>query len=131
MLGELLLVFRRISELRANFLKHSQNSHFHYNDPPLIHSTTVLCSNGIFIKQRDHMKICYNSFIETQHCIPSKVPNFKENCLPQNCLRQGKIPKSAQLKYFQTQLKSAYIQILHCSSQALLRQAIFLEVRHF
>ena len=55
------------------------------------------------------------------------VPNFKENylsqncltsrnrCLPQNCICQGKIPKSAYLKYFQTQLKSAYIQILHCS----------------
>ena len=43
------------------------------------------------------------------------MPNFKEKCLPQNCLRQGKIPKSAYLKYFQTQLKSAYIQILHCS----------------
>ena len=41
MLGELLLVFRKISELRANFLKHSQNSHFHYNDPALILSTTV------------------------------------------------------------------------------------------
>ena len=45
----------------------------------------------------------------------SKLPNFKEKCLPQDCLRQGKIPKSAYLKYFQTQLKSAYIQILHCS----------------
>jgi len=45
----------------------------------------------------------------------SKLPNFKKKCLPQNCLRQGKIPKSAYLKYFQTQLKSAYIQILHCS----------------
>ena len=45
----------------------------------------------------------------------SKLPNFKEKCLPQNCLRQGKIPKSAYLKYFQTQLKSAYRQILHCS----------------
>ena len=41
MLGELLLVLRRISELRPNFLKHSQNSHFNYNDPTLIHSTTV------------------------------------------------------------------------------------------
>ena len=28
MLGELLSVLRRISELRANFLKHSQKSHF-------------------------------------------------------------------------------------------------------
>ena len=52
----------------------------------------------------------------TQGKLPiSKLPNFKEKCLPQNCLRQGKIPKSAYLKYFQTQLKSAYIQILHCS----------------
>ena len=46
----------------------------------------------------------------------SKLPNFKKRCLPQNCLRQGIIPKSAYLKYFQTQLKSAYRQILHCSS---------------
>ena len=61
------------------------------------------------------MKIYYNSFVETQHCITSKLPNFKEKCLPQNCLCQGKIPKSVYLKYFQTQLKSAYIQILHCS----------------
>ena len=56
------------------------------------------------------MKIYYNSFVETQHCITSKVPNFKEKCL-----RQGKIPKSAYLKYFQTHLKSAYIHILYCS----------------
>ena len=62
------------------------------------------------------MKIYYNSSVEKQHCITSKLPNFKEKCLPQNCLRQGKIPKSAYLKYFQTQLKSAYRQILHCSS---------------
>ena len=40
-LGELLLVLRMISELRPNFLKHFQNSHFNYNDPALIHSTTV------------------------------------------------------------------------------------------
>ena len=33
MLGELLSVLRKISELRANFLKHSLKSHFHYNDP--------------------------------------------------------------------------------------------------
>ena len=31
--------------------------------------TSGLCSNGNFIKQRDHMKIYYNSFVETQHCI--------------------------------------------------------------
>jgi hypothetical protein len=41
MLGELLSVCRRIFELRPNFLKHSHNSHFNYNDPALIHSTCV------------------------------------------------------------------------------------------
>ena len=41
MLGELLSVWRRIFEFRVDFLKHSQNSQFHYNDPALILSTTV------------------------------------------------------------------------------------------
>ena len=34
-------IVQRISELRQNFLKHSQNSHFNYNDPALINSSTV------------------------------------------------------------------------------------------
>ena len=55
------------------------------------------------------------------------MPNFKENCLSQNCLTSRrstylkiayvkvKNQKSAYLKYFQTQSKSAYHQIIHCS----------------
>ena len=41
MLGESLSVFRMISELRANFLKHSQKSHFLLQWPCMTLSTTV------------------------------------------------------------------------------------------
>ena len=68
MLGELLLVLRRIFESRPNFLKHSQNSHFHYNDPALIHSTTV---NLLLIMLRSTKKTG-NHFSKTA---------FKENTL--------------------------------------------------
>ena len=47
------------------------------------------------------MKIYYNSFIETQHCITSKVPNFKEKCLIKMCLTSRKI----------AYLKIAYVKV--------------------
>ena len=37
------------------------------------------------------MKIYYNRFVETQNCITSKAPNFKEKCLIKMCLTSRKI----------------------------------------
>ena len=48
MLGELLLILRRISELRANFLKYSQESHFLLQWPCMALSTTVEASFEVY-----------------------------------------------------------------------------------